>query len=378
MMARIGKLAAGIAHEFNNILNVIQAYAVLIMSHPAEPKTVIEDAGVIRATVEEGVALSRQLLAVGRKTEIKLDLADINDLLQRSHKLLTRMFPTAIVIAANVDPRVPKIMIDAGLIKQAILNLCFNARDAMPDGGKIVLQTRTTLGAVLRQRFPEARAEQYVYISVADTGIGMEADVRSRVFEPYFTTKKPGQGTGLGLSVVHRIVSEHAGFIEVTSEPGCGSTFHIYLPIPRDEAAADDITPPSAQNKIVDRSRQRETVLYAEDDARLSGLMQRLLEREGFKVLTAQDGVEAVEVHSRHKDLIAIAILDFGLAKLNGWEAFQKMKKINPKLKGILASGYVSAEAESRLARGELNGVLQKPYLGEEVLAIVKQAIRSQ
>jgi CheY-like chemotaxis protein len=206
----------------------------------------------------------------------------------------------------------------------------------------------------------------------------MEADVRSRVFEPYFTTKKPGQGTGLGLSVVHRIVSEHAGFIEVTSEPGCGSTFHVYLPIPRDEAAAGDITPPSAQNKIVDRSRQRETVLYAEDDARLSGLMQRLLEREGFKVLTAQDGVEAVEVHSRHKDLIAIAILDFGLAKLNGWEAFQKMKKINPKLKGILASGYVSAEDQSRLARGELNGVLQKPYLGEEVLAIVKQAIRSQ
>jgi signal transduction histidine kinase/ActR/RegA family two-component response regulator len=378
MMARIGKLAAGIAHEFNNILNVIQAYAVLIMSHPAEPKTVIEDAEVIRATVEEGVALSRQLLAVGRKTETKLDLADINDLLQRTHKLLTPMFPTTIVIAANVDPRVPKIMIDAGLIKQAILNLCFNARDAMPDGGKILLQTRTTLGAVLRQRFPEARAEQYVYISVADTGIGMEADVRSRVFESYFTTKKPGQGTGLGLSVVHRIVSEHAGFTEVTSEPGCGSTFHIYLPIPRDEAAADDIIPPSAQNKIEDRSQQRETVLYAEDDARLSGLMQRLLEREGFKVLTAQDGVEAVEVHSRHKDLIAIAILDFGLAKLNGWEAFQKMKKINPKLKGILASGYVSAEAESRLARGELNGVLQKPYLGEEVLAIVKQAIRSQ
>jgi CheY-like chemotaxis protein len=246
----------------------------------------------------------------------------------------------------------------------------------MPNGGKILLQTRTTLGAVLRQRFPEARAEQYAYISVADTGSGMEADVRSRVFESYFTTKKPGQGTGLGLSVAHRVVSEHAGFMEVTSEPGCGSTFHIYFPTTRDEAVADDITPPSAPNKIEDRSRQRETVLYAEDDARLSGLMPRLLEREGFRVLMAQDGAEAVEVHDQHKDNITVAILDSGLAKLNGWEALQRMRKINPKLKGILASGYLSAEAESRVARGELSAVLRKPYVVAEVLATIKRAIQ--
>lgn len=248
----------------------------------------------------------------------------------------------------------------------------------MPDGGKILLQTRTTLGAVLRQRFPEAIAEQYVQISVADTGVGMKAEVSSRVFESYFTTKKPGQGTGLGLSIVHGIVSEHAGFIEVSSEPGCGSTFHVYLPVPPAEATTDATSPGWAQNKIEDRSRQRETVLYAEDDARLSGLMQQLLESEGFQVLTAQDGAEAVEVHNRYKDLITIAILDFGLAELNGLEAFQKMKKINPKLKGILASGYVSAEAQSRLAKGELNGVLQKPYAAAEVLATIKRAIQGQ
>jgi CheY-like chemotaxis protein len=206
----------------------------------------------------------------------------------------------------------------------------------------------------------------------------MEADVSSRIFESYFTTKKPGQGTGLGLSVVHGIVSAHAGFIEVNSEPGCGSQFHIYLPIPRCEAAADDVTIPWAQNKIEDRTRQRETILYAEDDARLSYLMQKLLEREGFQVLAAQNGAEAVELHSRYKNEIGIAILDLGLPEMNGWEAFQKMKKINPKLKGILASGYVSAEAESRLAKGELNGVLQKPYAAAEVLATIKRAIQSQ
>lgn len=378
MTSRIGKLTAGIAHDFNNILNVIQAYAALIMSQPGEQQRVVENAEVIRVTVEEGVALARQLLTAGRKTEAKFELADINDLLLRTMRSLTPLFPAAVVIAADLGPRVPMIMIDGGFIYQSILNLCINARDAMPDGGKIVLQTRIIAGAVLRQHFPEAGAEQYVYISVADTGVGMEADVRSRVFESYFTTKKPEQGTGLGLSIVHDIVSEHAGFIEVTSEPGCGSTFHIYLPIPGDEASAEDLTPALAQNKIEGRSRQRETILYAEDDARLSGLMQRLLEKEGFKVLTAQNGVEAVEVHDRNRDEITLAVLDSRLGNLSGWEAFQRMRKINPKLKGILASGYVSAEAESRVASGELTGVLQKPYFGEDILTMVKRSIKSE
>ena len=377
MTASVGKLTAGVAHDFNNILSVIHLYAELIMSHPAERNKVVEDAEVIRATVEEGVALARQLLAAGRKTETKFDLADINYVLQRTTKSLTPMFPATIAIAADLDPRVPMIMIDAGLIYQAILNLCLNARDAMPEGGKILVQTSTILGAVLRQRFPEAGAEQYVYLSVTDTGVGMKATVRNRVFETYFTTKKPRQGTGLGLSIVHDIVSKHSGFIEVSSEPGCGSTFYIYLPIPRDETAADDITPPAEQNNT-ERPRDRQTILYAEDNTRLSGLMQRLLEKEGFSVLTARDGAEAVKVHNRHKDEITVAILDFGLANLNGWEAFQEMKKINPKIKGILASGYVAADAELRLAKGELSGVLQKPYFGEELLATINQAIKCQ
>jgi CheY-like chemotaxis protein len=247
----------------------------------------------------------------------------------------------------------------------------------MPNGGKILVRSRTTPGEGLRQHFTGATAEQYVYISVADTGVGMEADVRSRVFESYFTTKKPDLGTGLGLSIVYGIVTEHAGFIEVTSEPSCGSTFHIYLPIPGDKAAVDDATVGSTQNKIQDRSWQHGTVLYAENDAGLTGLMQRLLESEGFEILTAKNGVEAVAVHSRHRNRISLAILDCGLATLNGWQAFQLMKKINPKLKGILASGYVSTEAESRVAKGELSGVLRKPYLGEEILAMIKQSIKS-
>jgi signal transduction histidine kinase len=230
--ADIRELAASIAHDFNNILSVVEAYAALIVRNPAKPKDVLEHAEVIKETVDKGALLARQLVALGRKTETELESANINNLLHRMVKLVTPMFPTTIVIAEDLDPRVPMIMIDPGLIHQAILNLCINARDAMPEGGKILLLTRLIPGALLRQRLVQAVAEHYVCISVADTGVGMEADVRHRVFESYFTTKKSSRGSGLGLTIVCRIVAEHAGFIEATSEPGCGSTFYIYLTVP--------------------------------------------------------------------------------------------------------------------------------------------------
>jgi len=230
--ADIRELAASIAHDFNNILSVVEAYAALIVRNPAKPKDVLEHAEVIKETVDKGALLARQLVALGRKTETELESANINNLLHRMVKLLTPMFPTTIVIAEDLDPRVPMIMIDPGSTHQAILNLCINARDAMPEGGKILLLTRLVPGALLRQRLVQAVAEHYVCISVADTGVGMEADVRHRVFESYFTTKKSSRGSGLGLTIVCRIVAEHAGFIEATSEPGCGSTFYIYLPVP--------------------------------------------------------------------------------------------------------------------------------------------------
>ena len=235
-MTNIDAGVAGIAHDFNNVLHIIQSYAGLIMSDPTESNNVVRHAEVIKAAVEEGVALVRQLLAVGRKMETKFALADINDFLRDMTKSLNSIFPATTVIGAELDARVPMIMFDAHLIYQAILNLCINARDAMPAGGKILVQTGTTSGAAIRRRFPRARAEQYIDVSIADTGIGMEAGVRSRVFQPRFTTKEPGQGTGLGLSRVHAIVSEHAGFVEVRSKPGRGSTFHIYLPSPGVEA----------------------------------------------------------------------------------------------------------------------------------------------
>jgi signal transduction histidine kinase/CheY-like chemotaxis protein len=377
-MAKIGALALGIVHDFNNVLQVIQAHTALITSHAAEPNRVLQDASVIRETVEEGVALARRLLEIGRKTDTKLDLSDINGLLQRTTQSFAPMLPPTIDIAVDFDPRVPMIMIDVGSMYQAVLNLCINARDAMPEGGKILVQTRITPGATLRPRFAEATADQYACISLADTGAGMDPEVRSRVFDSHFTTKMAGAGNGLGLSIVRGIVSEHAGFIEVTSEPGCGATFQIYLPVPREEAMAQEISAPAAQNQIQDRTRQGRTVLYAEDDEKLLGLMQRLLEREGFQVLTARDGIEAVQVYGRHRAEIRAVILDSHLPKLNGWEAIQRMREIDPGLKAIIASGYISEETESRVATGDLSGVLQKPYFADELMAMIHRVVKSQ
>lgn len=241
-MESIGTLASGLAHDFSNLLNIIQGYASTIMRHPAEPERVIEDVQVIRETVEDGAALTQLLLTIARKTEVKFSLTDINTLLQRLTKLLTGTFPETLMISLELAPEVPNVKIDANQINQALLNLCVNARDAMPDGGNLLLRTRTISGAELDRRFHEAKAEHYVWISVADTGLGMTDEIKSRIFEPFFTTKEPGQGTGLGLSVVYGIVSNQNGFIDVTSEPGRGSTFHIYLPIPKDQAALVETT----------------------------------------------------------------------------------------------------------------------------------------
>jgi signal transduction histidine kinase len=236
-MESIGTLASGLAHDFNNLLNIIQAYGLAIMHHSADPAKVIDYVQVIGESVKDGVALVQQLLTVARKTEVKFVPTDINGLLQRLSKMLTETFPKTLTITLELDPKVPNVKVDANQITQALLNLCINARDAMPHGGNLLLRSRTLSGAQLCEHFHQANSERYVCISVADTGAGMEEEIKSRVFEPFFTTKEPGQGTGLGLSVVYDIISNQDGLIEVTSEPGHGSTFHVYLPIPKDQAA---------------------------------------------------------------------------------------------------------------------------------------------
>jgi signal transduction histidine kinase len=241
-MESIGILAGGLAHDVNNLLHIIQCHASAIITQPADPDKIIEDAQFIREAVDNVAALVQQLLTMARKTEVNFDPTDINALLRRLTKLLTGTFPNRLMISLELDPEVPNIEVDANQINQALLNLCLNARDAMPDGGNLLLRTRSLSGVELCDRFREIKSERYVCISVADTGAGMAEDIKSRVFEPFFTTKEMGKGTGLGLSVVYGIVSNQNGFLDVNSEPGRGSTFHIYLPVPNNQAALVETT----------------------------------------------------------------------------------------------------------------------------------------
>ena len=229
----INLVSAGIAHDFNNILNIIQSYAMLIMRHPAQSASVIENAEVIAATVTEGAKLARQLVTAGLKSETQLELGNVNDLLRDLTNLLSKTFPVTVEITLDLNPQIPSIRMNLGQLNRAVLNLFINARDAIVDRGKILVHTRTILGAVLRRRFPQADEDSYVCISISDTGTGMDEQIKKRIFESGFTTKDRNKGSGVGLLMVKSIIAEHHGLIEVTSEPGHGSIFTIHLPIPK-------------------------------------------------------------------------------------------------------------------------------------------------
>jgi PAS domain S-box-containing protein len=229
-MESIGTLAAGVAHDFNNILNIIHGYASLLSPHAAENEEIAGSLNVINEEVKRGATLVQQLLTIGRKTEKKVESTNVNMLLVELSRLLQQTFPKTIEVTLELNPDLPTIMADPNEITQALLNLCVNARDAMPDGGRLTLKTGAVEGKSL-QDYAGAKSDGYVCIEVTDTGTGIDESVQSQIFEPFFTTKQTGKGTGLGLAVVYGIVQTHNGFIQLESKPMRGATFRIYLPV---------------------------------------------------------------------------------------------------------------------------------------------------
>jgi len=374
-MESIGTLAGGIAHDFNNILNIIKGYGSLLGRIRSADQELVAALKIIDETIDRGACTVQQLLAIAKRSDAKLEPVDLNKMIERLKRLLSETFPKTIDIGSRLDPSLPPVTADPNQIEQALLNICLNARDAMPEHGRLTLMTQIVPGGELRDRFPEAEQMHYALISVVDTGQGMDEDVKSRIFEPFFTTKDQSQGTGLGLAVVYGTVTKHKGFIDVTSQPGQGATFCIYLPIDQKRLAPIDLK--SQIDRKVNESTLVDTytILFVEDEERQLELMQKLLERAGFRVLTATNGVEAVEIHRQHKDEIAAVILDLGLPKLNGWSALQKMKEADPTLKPIVATGYISPEVDLALASGAFSAVIGKPYEFEEILKLISAVI---
>jgi signal transduction histidine kinase len=248
MMDSIGTLAGGISHDFNNVLNIIKGYASLLSLEREGDHELTHCLKIIDATVDRGAAMVQQLLTVARKNERRFASVDLNALLEGLKGQLAKSFPPTIEITLQLDSELYPVLADPNQIHQALLNICLNARDAMPEGGKLVISTGKVFGAKLHERFTDAKERPYAFINVRDTGTGMDEATKSRAFEPFFTTKEVGQGSGLGLSVAYGIVSDHGGLLDVTSEPNRGTTVHVYLPhVERRRGTLEDRRPRGAR-----------------------------------------------------------------------------------------------------------------------------------
>lgn len=369
-MEGLGTLAGGIAHDFNNILAIILGYATRLDSRNVQPEQIPGAVKVIKEAVERGAALVQQLLTSARQTETRFASLDLNDLLRELERMLRATFPKMINFELHLQPQLPILTADRSQVHQVLLNLCVNARDAMPNGGTILLETSVISGREVAEHFTGADADEYARIRVSDSGSGMTPEVRAHIFEPFFTTKERAKGTGLGLSVVYGVVNNHHGFVQVESEPERGTIFSVYLPIMRPvdgNMEAGALAPA--------KSPEPQTILVVEDEEMLRDLALQILEAEGYRVLGARDGVEAVEIFIKHRDEIGLVICDLGLPKLGGRDAFMKMKENKPTVRAIVASGYLEPTMRSEILKAGVIDTIQKPYDFRELLAKIRGVI---
>lgn len=368
----LGTLAGGIAHDFNNLLGIIIGHTALLESGSKDPAQLSKSTDAIAKSAQRGAALVRQLLTFARKSDVTLESVMINDVVREAAKLMEETFPKIISVSTDIQKDVPSIVADATQMHQVLLNLCVNARDAMlPRGGSLSIRTRLVNGDTVRVRFPNASAYEYAQITVADTGTGMDKATRVRIFEPFFTTKETGKGTGLGLATVYGIVEKHKGFIDVVTDIGRGTTFFVYFPIPQQRIE----TLEEEKEAAIPSAGGSETILFVEDEELLRDLVIAVLEHEGYTILTAGDGAEALSVYSRNQQSIGVVLTDLGLPKLGGEALIRAFKEINPSVKTIVASGHLDPDLKSQLAAAGAVEFMQKPFRPNELLTKVRQVL---
>jgi CheY-like chemotaxis protein len=304
------------------------------------------------------------LLTFARKTETVFRPTDVNSLIGELTSLFRETFPKTVCISTDLQQDTPRIVADASQLHQVFMNLCVNARDAMPAGGTITVASRVLDGASVNSRFPKAGAPQYLEIRVSDTGSGMDESTRRKIFDPFFTTKDPGKGTGLGLSMVHSILENHQGMIDVESELGKGTAFRLYFPVDGTAAEAAAAPVPDGRNAP---SRGTETVLLIEDEVPIIEMMQAFLGGMGYSVLHARDGEEGVSMFARHRKDIKVVLLDSGLPKIRGDEVANRIKGMDPGARIVLMSGFFDPEVRKNLASLGVDRLIQKPFRFSEL-----------
>jgi PAS domain S-box-containing protein len=369
----IGQLAGGIAHDFNNMIGAIIGWADLGIEEADPSSRIHRHFEKVRQQADRAAALTKQLLAFARRQILEPRSIDLNQVTIEALSLLENVIGSNIEIAALLAPDLAIVRADPVQIEQVLMNLCINARDAMPDGGSLRVET---FNVALDDEFcalqPQARPGSYAVLSVSDTGTGMDRATLDRIFEPFFTTKELGKGTGLGLATVYGIVTQHGGFMQVHSEPGGGSQFRAYFPIST-EAPRTDVARDSGPMQ-----RGSETILLAEDHEALRQVAHETLAGLGYHVILAADGEEAVRKFSASGRRIDLAVLDVMLPKLCGTEVLARIRQENPELPVILSTGYSPDISQlGRVRQGSLP-VLQKPYSPHELARRVREALDRQ
>jgi two-component system, cell cycle sensor histidine kinase and response regulator CckA len=372
-MESLGTLAGGIAHDFNNILAIILGHASLIPRNQGNPAKQTANIDAVIQASHRGAALVRQLLTFASKSDILFESVQLNEVITETTRLLGETFPKTIVVRLQLEENLPTIVADPNQLHQLLLNLCINARDAMPRGGTLSIRATFVGGEMLSSHFPNVGAKTYVVLQVSDTGHGMDLATKRRIFEPFFTTKEKGKGTGLGLATVYGIVESHGGFVDVDSELGVGSTFHVYFPtqVIIEEATA------SQGMSTDDVPGGTETILIVEDEEMLREMLKTVLSSKGYQVLTASDGIEAVEIYALHRQNINLVVADIGLPRLAGSEVFLRLKQSNPGIRVVLASGFLEPALKTEMIKAGAKEVIQKPYQPNEFLKSVRKALDS-
>jgi nitrogen-specific signal transduction histidine kinase/CheY-like chemotaxis protein len=359
-MESVGQLAAGVAHDFNNMLTVIQGHAGMLMTRPTLPPELRESVQAVSFASERAASLTRQLLLFSRKSVMQPKLLDLREIIGNLTKMLKRLLGESITLEFSPPPEIPFVRGDAGMIEQIIMNLAVNARDAMASRGKLTIDIQvSTIDAGYVQAHPSARTGQFVCLRVSDTGHGMDAQTMNHIFEPFFTTKEAGKGTGLGLATVYGIVKQHEGWIEVFSEVGRGTAFIVFFPSSGETAkAARDIGPSATQVR-----GGNETILMVEDEPAVLGLGRMILQDCGYRVLEAASGVQAIEIFQAQTEAVHLLLTDMIMPEgLSGIELAQELRARKPALKVIFTSGYSVDELGDNFIGKFGAGFLQKPY----------------
>jgi PAS domain S-box-containing protein len=359
-MEAVGLLAGGVAHDFNNLLMLIQAHNERLRAGLAPGVAAQKESLGIEHAVSRAASLTGRLLAFSRKQVLQPRAMDLNEVLGEVAKMLDRLIEKNITLRVTPTPRLWAVKADPGQVEQLIMNLAVNARDAMPQGGQLLIETRNAeIGGSHPRLSDGVRPGRYSILVVRDNGIGMDSETQAHMFEPFFTTKEPGKGTGLGLAIVYGVVKQLGGWIHVDSKPGQGTTFEIYLP------QAEETKTSAATEKILDLAtvpKGTETILLVEDEVGIRVLATDFLHGRGYMVLTAADGQEALRIAEGHEDLIHLLVTDIVMPNVGGKELSQRLRQVRPQIKVLFMSGYPDHPALADADIGAQSTVLQKPF----------------